>query len=127
MTEEKKQKFYIDMKKLHNNNILCIKYYSTKNFKLSPISINNDVKNIILDIVKNDFNKRLYDKLNEDEQKIILRFVNIMDYNINIQDNGLEKLYNQFEILRGEYLSGNDSIIIKKQLRKYIIELVELK
>ena len=124
--EDKKAKFYVDLKKLKNN-ILSIKYSSTKNYKLSPIAISEATKDVINDIIKHEFNKRIYDKLNHDEQKIIIRFVNIMDYDINIKDDGLEKLYNDFEIMRGEYMAGNDSIIVKKQLRSMIMDLMNRK
>ena len=126
MTEEKKPKFYIDIKKL-NKNVLCIKYNSTQNYKLSPVSINNDVKSIIIDIIKNEFNKRLYDKLNDMEKQIVVRMVDIMDYNINIQDETTDKLYNDFSILRGELMAGNDSNIVKKELKYMIMQLIDLK
>ena len=123
---KKVDKYKVDTKLL-NKNILCIKYNSTGNIKMKPIDINDDIKAVVMDIMTDKFNDRLYQKLTKDEQKIIQHFINEFGISekIPLKNTELEKLYYDFTILRGEYMAGNDSDIVKKDLRKLTLQLIQ--
>ena len=121
-------KFYVDMKLL-NKNILAVKYHSTRNYKLKSTPINDDVKSMVMDILLDKFNQKLFDLLKNDEKTLIIRFVQSMKLEnvIPIKDDKLQEYFKQFLILKGEYLNGNDNPEIKKALRKYTLELMDMK
>ena len=119
-------KYKVDMTAL-NKNSLCVKYVSTGNVKMKPIDINDNVKHIVLDILTNKFNIKMYNMLSESDKKILIHFVDKMKLNdkVPIENTELTKMYYDFTILRGEYLAGNDNDIVKKQLRKLTLQLMQ--
>lgn len=120
-------KFMIDMNKLKYN-ILCLKYKSTKAYKLRPMNISDDVKDVILDILNNRFNKKIFDKLDNNEKVIIENFIKVMKFDdLGVDDSTTIKLFKDFEILRGSYLAGNNSKEVKNALKDHILQLIELK
>jgi hypothetical protein len=122
------KKFYVDMKML-NKNILAVKYHSTRNYKYPAIPITDECKHVIMDILTDRFNQRLFDLLDENSKKNIARFIQVMklEDQIPIKDTSMEEFFKQFLILKGQYLNGNDNPEIKKQLRKYTLELLDMK
>ena len=123
---KKVDKYKVDTKLL-NKNILCIKYNSTGNIKMKPIDINDDIKAVVMDIMTDKFNDRLYQKLAKEEQKIIQHFVQEIGLSekIPLKNTELEKLYYDFTILRGERNAGNDSDIVKRDLRRLTLQLIQ--
>ena len=124
-TDDKKfeiGKFYIDLGKLKNN-ILNVKYTSCRgsvpNIKVERIS--NDVKDVILDIIGNKYNSKLFDKLFTDDQRIIANLIKTLRIpNINM-DVFNKKYQHEYEILLGQVNSGNTNEKVKLQLKKYIL------
>ena len=125
LTDDKKfeiGKFYIDLGKLHNN-ILNVKYTSCRgsvpNIKVERIS--NGVKDVILDIIGNKYNSKLFDKLFTDDQRIIanlIKTLRIPDINMDVFN---KKYEHEYEILLGPVNSGNTNEKVKLQLKKYIL------
>jgi hypothetical protein len=115
--------------KLLNKNILAVKYQSTRNHKMKPTPINDDVKSMVMDILLDKFNQKLFDLLKDDEKTIIIHFVQSMKLEniIPIKDDKLQEYFKNFLVLKGEYLNGNDNPEIKKALRKYTLELMDMK
>jgi len=121
------EKFFIDMKHLMDNGKLTIKYKSTKQIKKTDY-INNDTREVVLDIIHNRFNKKIFNNLKDDEKIIIENFIYIMGFDdLNITRNHVEDLYNEFQILKGSIEAGNNSEDVKRALKHKIIKLVELK
>lgn len=116
-------KFYIDNKKLKDH-ILCIKYTKTESNlpMLRPQSISNDLKELIQDTIDDKFDNRIFKKLNESDKRVFKRFCSVCKLDIEIDDPD-DKLFQQrFEILKGQFLSGNSSIQNKNELKRYILE-----
>ena len=125
LTDDKKfeiGKFYIDLGKLHNN-ILNVKYTSCRgsvpNIKAERIS--DDVKDVILDIIRNKYNSKLFDKLFTDDQRIIANLIKILRIPVINMDVFNKKYQHEYEILLGQVNSGNTNEKVKLQLKKYIL------
>jgi hypothetical protein len=76
---------YIDLNKLKNN-IICIRYCKTRalvpNVKVQHVS--NDIKEIINDIIDDKFEKRLFEKLNVNDKRLVKRIVDSLKLDIDI-------------------------------------------
>ena len=117
---------YIDLNKLKDN-ILCIRYCST-NALIPTIKvqrITDDTKGVINDIIEDNFEKRLFEKLSEDEKRIVKRFVQVFNLDIDVSDKMDEEYRKQFEIVLGQFQSGNNNPAIKTKLKQYITESME--
>ena len=116
---------YLDMNKFKNN-ILCVRYVSTGGYipQLKSQMISQATREVIEDILGDKFDERLYKKLTADERRIIKRFVKVFNIQVNVKDDDDVEFNKQFEILRGEFLAGNDNPEIKDKLKKYVVEAV---
>jgi len=117
---------YIDLNKLKNN-IICIRYCKTRALipSVKVQHINNDVKEIIDDIINDKFEKRLYEKLDVNDKRLIKRIVDALKLDIDLKDKTDEEYQRQFEIVLGEYRAGSTSPLIKHKLKQYIMESLE--
>ena len=120
------KKYFIDTHKL-NNNVLEIRY--NKNRHLTNVKtqvIGNGVKNIIHDITNNDnMNENDYHVLTEHEKHLIRTILNMLEKS-HLLSNADEQFNNKFQILLGEYNAGNNSEILRNQLKQYIIHAMKL-
>ena len=109
------------------NNIICIRYEKTGTLiptvKVQTISLNT--KEIIDDIINDKYDKRLYEKLNINEKRLIKRIVDSLKLDIDVFDKTDEEYKRQFEIVMGEYQAGNNSPAIKNKLKQYVMESLE--
>ena len=126
-----KDKYFVDIPNL-NNNILKIKYksFGTPLPNFSPITISNNVKNVILQIIHNhvkDANIE-YKKLSGEDKQIIIKLCSIIECDI-IDDivQAKDMLFQKYQVLSGEIKAGNDSIEVIKMLKNVMIELYENK
>ena len=120
-------KFYVDCNKLNSKNQLVVKYIKNNGYshKMKPTIINTDTKEVINDILKNKFDPRLFNKLQEMDQRIIKRFVKTLNINVDIPIDDIDKKFQkEFELYLGEYRAGNDSHELKSKLKKYVIEAI---
>lgn len=117
---------YIDLNKLKDN-IICIRYCSTS--ALIPTvkvqSISKDVKGIIEDIINDKFEKRLFEKLDLNEKRLIKRIASALNIDIDVKDNSDDEFMKQFQVILGQFRAGNNNIAIKRKLREYISEANE--
>ena len=90
---------YIDLHKLKEN-ILILKYQrnDTQIANFKPERISKDCKDIIEDIIADKFDKRLFDKLNAADARVVKRMVKTLNLTTNINPQ------------------------IKAQLKKYVVE-----
>ena len=117
---------YIDLNKLKNN-IICIRYCKTRalvpNVKVQHIS--NEIKEIIDDIINDKFEKRLYEKLDMNEKRLVKRIVDSLKLDIDISSKEEEEYVRQYEVVLGQFQAGNTNPLIKNKLKQYIMESME--
>jgi len=120
------KKYFIDTNKL-NNNVLEVRY--NKNRHLTGIKtqiIGSGVKNIISNIIdKDNMDEKEYHNLTENEKHLIRTILNMLEKSHLIKNKD-EEFNEKFQILLGSYNAGNNSEILKNQLRQYIIHAMKL-
>ena len=115
--------FYIDLNKL-DDNILCVKYTQNDSVlpHLKPQTITGKTKEMITDILGNKYDNRIFKLLSPEEKRDVKKFCKCVRIDVSINDPDEDEYQRQFEIVRGEYMSGNDSPEIKATLKRYILE-----
>ena len=115
-------KFGINLNKLRKN-ILHV-FYVTSRASIPSLKrehISSDCRDVILDILSNKFNERLFNKLPNDDQRLVSTFVRVMKIK-EIDMNHFDTEYqNRYDILMGEINAGNDNPKIKQELKLYIL------
>jgi hypothetical protein len=82
--------------------------------------VSNDVKNMIFDIVEGKYNAYLFNKMKQDDQRIVSNFVRVLeipDIDMSEFDAGYQLHY---EVLLGQMNSGQNNPAIKRKLKEYI-------
>jgi hypothetical protein len=123
------QNVFLELTKLKNNNILSIKYKSTRNNhpKFVQQRISQTLSDIIQDILNGNLDERLLKILNQKEKVLLNQFLKISKINDIILDkNELLEYNKQFDILMGELESGNNNPDIKRKLKEYIYTGIKL-
>jgi hypothetical protein len=118
-------KFTLDMDKLKRN-VLSVTYSSCRAQipSLKNEHISNDVKNMITDIIDEKYNANLFNKMKQDDQRIVSNFVRVLKIpNIDMSefDAGYQLHY---EVLLGEINSGNNNQNLKRELKEYILRAI---
>ena len=118
--------FYVDLNRL-DNNILCVKYASNDSNlpRLKVQQITSKTAELIRDILNDKFDERIFKMLTTDEKRTVRRFVKALKLDINTNDEEEQEFQKQFEIVRGEYMSGNDSPQIKSALKSYVLQALQ--
>ena len=105
------------------NNIVSIKYDRNDcyvpTFRVQTVS--KDVKELIEDIIHDKYNKKLFDRLNVDERRTVRKIVRALKLDLPVDNEEDEKFQKNFEILKGEFLSGNSNPKMKDELKKYVV------
>jgi hypothetical protein len=115
-------KFQVDLKKL-SQNILVVRYTTSNNVhtKIPVQKISTDCRHTIEEILRGTFNKRLFERMDRDDKRVIKNFVRRCHIDADVTDSDDDDFEKEFQILKGEYLSGNDNPQLKKDLRRYVI------
>ena len=106
------------------DNLLSIKYSKTEapHSQLRPRSISTALRELLEDVIRDNYNEKVYLLLEDDDKRLFKKIVKVLKLPIDIYDD-LDKEYQKnYELLKGQFMSGNNSPEIKNQLRKYIIE-----
>ena len=116
-------KFYIEKNKLKDN-LLSIKYSKNEapHSQLRPRSISTALRGLIEDVIANNYNEKVYQMLEYDDKRTFKKIVKVLKLPIDIYDNLDEEYQKNYELLKGQFLSGNNSPEVKAALRKYIVE-----
>jgi hypothetical protein len=114
-----------------NNEILRVKYQKTM------VDVPNFKKNIsveFVDFIENfidtqKINDRQLEKLSKEEQKLFKRLINKsgLDVKYKVKDYKDEndvKEEDRFNLVKGQYMAGNDNPRVKEELRKFIIKFM---
>ena len=80
---------------------------------------------LIKDILNNKYDERIFKLLSSEEKRVVRRFVKAVKLDIDTNDDEEKEFQRQFEIVRGEYMSGNDSPQIKAALKRYVLEALQ--
>jgi transcription initiation factor IIE alpha subunit len=114
------------MDRLHNG-VLEIRYNKNRHLtNLKSQIVGNGVKNIISNIINDDtMNEKEYHELTENEKHLIRTILNMLEKSHLIKNKD-EEFNEKFQILLGSYNAGNNSEILKNQLRQYIIHAKKL-
>jgi len=124
-------KYIIHWGQLNNNDILNVKYACMGNIpSLKPSAISDVFKEFIIDILETGkMNDRMYKQIPNEEKKIFEKMVmgaglmNQLKLKKVYIDQELEDI-KKFNILKGEYLAGNDNDKLKKELRRYVVQFM---
>lgn len=123
-------KFCISIADL-NNDVLRVKYQTTMvdvpNFKNKVSSDFVDFLNNFIETEK--ISERQLEKLPKEEQKIFRNLINKSGLNVKYKvkdyktdDETAEE--NRFNLVKGQYMAGNDNPRVKDELRKFIIKFM---
>ena len=117
---------YIDLKKLKEN-ILTIKYCKTGTYISTVKSqhINDDTKEVINDLINDKFDNRLFQKLPEIDRRLVKRVIKAFNLSVDDKDVSEDEYKKQYDILLGQFKSGNTSPLIKNKLKQYVVESME--
>lgn len=116
-------KYFVDTKKL-SKNILAVKYRSNSQNKMTPLTVSDDVKAVVEDVLKNTYNKRLYEKLSVTDKRIVSHFMSNFDF--AEKPDEFKQLVLDWNILKDEYISGNDSNELKHKLKSLTLQLLDI-
>jgi transcription initiation factor IIE alpha subunit len=110
-----------------NNNVLELRY--NKNRHLTGVKtqiVGNGVKSILNQIIDHDkIDEKEYHELTDYEKHLIKTILNMLEKS-HLISNKDEEFNEKFQILLGSYNAGNNSEILKNQLRLYIIHGMKL-
>jgi hypothetical protein len=117
-------KFVIDKHRLDQQGVLHFKHKSLGNTKFKPFPVSDDTKELMNDVLATGkLNHKYFSKLPNNEQSYLYNVIQgagLLDYfKLKINDKEDE---NQFEILKGEYLAGNNSVKLIRELRALIVK-----
>jgi hypothetical protein len=119
------------------NNILNIKY---KSMGIIPdlnkkIKISDDLKDIIEEICStNNLSKVLYKKLSEKDRKILDIILTKSGLNEKYglkpvitqpKNEDIENMIKRYEIVKGQYMAGNNNDLVKSELSQLLIKFME--
>ena len=88
--------------------------------------VGNGVKNIINNIINEDImDEKKYHELTENEKHLIRTILNMLEKSHFIKNKD-EEFNEKFQILLGSYNAGNNSEILKNQLKQYVLHGMRL-
>jgi len=124
-------KYAINLSQLENNDKLIVKYKSLGPLpKFKPVSVSDLFRDFLLDIFENGKpNKRVFSQLDEDERRL---FEDIAtgaglwsSFGLKRTTTSQEDIDDKdFELLRGEYLAGNNNPQVIIALRRLVVKMM---
>ena len=115
----------IDMQKLNQEipllHCLYVAQTSKPLSKLSNVHISKDTVEVIKNMLNNKFNQKEYSLLPLEERRIIQQFNKQCKFNLNIPDKDNDKAIEDFNIMYGEFKSGNNNKDLLIKLKKQVI------
>ena len=117
-------KYVIDKHRLDNQNTLHFKHKSLGATKFKPLVISDDTKELVSNMLDTGkLNHKHFDALPDNEKSYLYNVINgagLLDY-FKIKNVGKDD-ENRFEVLRGEYMSGNNSVSLIRELKALIVK-----
>ena len=121
-------KFMVDLPSLENKNIINLKYVSNQKIhpKFPRQKISNKLRDIIrILIVDGEFSKDEFELLSKDDQIIFYNFTDYAHIDVGLQNSN--DIQNEYDILLGEFKSGNKNEVIRNKLKSLISSAINNK
>ena len=124
-------KYVVNMKQLKDRDILNVKFRSLGRIpQFRPTPVSDIFKDYLLDLLENGkANPRIYDQIPIEERQLFEKIatgagiINALKLKKTVTDE--DKADNErFAILKGEYLAGNNSVALLKELRKLVVKFM---
>ena len=125
-------KYVINMPQLKDRDILNVKFPSLgriPQFKPTPVS--DIMKDFILELLETGkVSNRIYEQIPIDERQLFEKIatgagiLNLLKIKRTISNEDKED-NNRFTLLKGEYLAGNNSVALLKELRKLVVKFIQ--
>jgi hypothetical protein len=118
-------KVYINKKTLQIGGSLEIRYHKNNHIGLlKPMVVGGAMKKILNNYMdKKPFENELYHKLGPTEKHLLTTMNNSYNMGLDIDDDNMN---DEFNVLRGEWIAGNNSTVIAHKLRKYILYYADI-
>ena len=124
-------KYVINYGQLADKDILNVKYPSLGRIPaLPPVAISDAFKDFLIDLLESGkVNKRAYDFIPVEERKLFERIttgaglIHKLGIKKTITDSDKEEA-DRFELLRGEYLAGNNAQSVIRELRRFVVKFM---
>jgi hypothetical protein len=117
------EKLTLDLARLKRDNVLSIKYKKNNNCppNLKVQKVSQNFSDIVQDIIREKYDKRFFKLLSPIEKKILEDFVQLAKIQIDVDGDLSKDFRENYDILYGEFMSGNDNKEIKAKLKQYIL------
>ena len=118
-------KFVIDKHRLDQQGVLHFKHKSLGNTKFKPFPVSEDTKELINDVLNTGkMNHKHFSKLPNNEQSYLYNVIQgaglLEHFKLKLPNDKEDE--NRFEILKGEFLAGNDNVKLIRELRALIVK-----
>ena len=118
-------KFVIDKHRLDQQGVLHFKHKSLGNTKFKPLPVSEDTKELVNDVLNTGkMNHKHFSKIPNNEQSYLYNVIQgagLLDhFKLKLPNDKEDE--NRFEILKGEFLAGNDNVKLIRELRALIIK-----
>ncbi len=116
------KKYYVNDKLLKDHGILEIRYVKNRHLAhVKPPMLSEKCKDCVIHMIDGrKINADNFVSLNQFEKNLLRKIDKLFESNQNLNDDDEENFSKNFELLKGSYLAGNDSHMVKQQLREYI-------
>lgn len=121
-------KYYVNEDLLKNHGILEIRYVKNRHLAhVKPPMLSEKCKGCVTDMINGGKIKSdHFVSLNQFEKDLLRKIDKLFNTNQDLNDDDEENFHKNFELLKGSYLAGNDSHMVKQQLRQYINHAYEI-
>jgi len=118
-------KFVIDKHRLDQQGVLHFKHKSLGNTKFKPFPVSEDTKELINDVLNTGkMNHKHFSKLPNNEQSYLYNVIQgaglLEHFKLKLPNDKEDE--NRFEVLKGEFLAGNDNVKLIRELRALIVK-----
>ena len=118
-------KFVIDKHRLDQQGVLHFKHKSLGNTKFKPFPVSEDTKELINDVLNTGkMNHKHFSKIPNNEQSYLYNVIQgaglLEHFKLKLPNDKEDE--NRFEILKGEFLAGNDNVKLIRELRALIVK-----
>ncbi len=115
-------KYYVNDKLLKDHGILEIRYVKNRHLAhVKPPMLSEKCKRCVISMIDGrKIDADHFVTLNQFEKDLVRKVDKLFNSGQNLHDDDDDNFSKNFEILKGSYLAGSDSQMVKQQLREYI-------
>jgi hypothetical protein len=124
-------KYVIHWKQLNDNDMLNVKYKSLGRIpQFKPVPVSDVFKEYVVDVLETGkHNQRHYEQVPIEERKMWEKIVsgaglgNTLKIKKTISNNDKDDM-ERFEMLKGQYLAGNNNVSVIRELRRFVVKFL---